>query len=838
MPSYEIQRLPGAPKEKGSVDVNTRIVDVLDKSRLHNSVIIKLNGDQIADDFDITYRLKKDDVLMIFDQPQGGIGSFLKTAIKLSAPWEALNPIRLTKKVLSAVQKLLVGDIKTPSIAAATGESSNNDLTGQSNTARLYKGRPNIYGQCRVFPDLIQESLFEYIDNKKYVTEWMEVGYGRYTTSSVRYSESSLGSMVGASYHIYQPGEVIGTINEGYAFDDVDGQELPGLNEATGAVLNEAETTDVVEAFYAGGQISVRIIKDGDFDYFHDRTKPLSVTFIVNVTYDTASGSVTKDISVVGDILSSSITDDGAIIDPEEYYTFIFGNMSGSDIATTPIDATINTVKLKITEYEAGIIGPFFAAVDSEYLWFHLAGNQAANRSGPVTISYWAVDDDNNIIPGTDQTMNVDVRNNRGEQDYVYFTFKVKPDAGKRRYAFQLKRNDNSANDSTLYIQATHAINIRDDVVYPNDTMVRVTVMETENASSVRERKYNLLATRHTISYNTTTQEIDYTLRASRSFADAVLHEWVMVAKQDPNQLDLPALYDIAASLSDPLLGYFDYTFSDAGQALGERIQIICNAARVDINWIGDTLTFWRDEKESYPVAVFGRSNMFWDEFKMGYSMSMPNGYDGIALDYTDPRTNNKGYVYLSVDTTGISEVTTATPNAMTITLSGCRNSTQAENRAWLEARRLLYSRSSMTVKVFETTQVVRGSVVQCPDMYDNEQQTGYLTGRDGDIFSTSERIEFPGDMWVVVTDSDGGYRGRYRAHPVQNTPKAFQADAEAFDINIYDGKRVQTPSRYFISSADELNATLWRVEAAKPNGDDTQTLSLSEYSEDIYSGD
>ncbi|STW38554.1 Uncharacterised protein [Klebsiella pneumoniae] len=56
----------------------------------------------------------------------------------------------------------------------ATGESPNNDLTGQTNRARLYKGRPNIYGQCRVFPDLIQEALFEFVDNNKQLTEWFE----------------------------------------------------------------------------------------------------------------------------------------------------------------------------------------------------------------------------------------------------------------------------------------------------------------------------------------------------------------------------------------------------------------------------------------------------------------------------------------------------------------------------------------------------------------------------------------------------------------------------------------------------------------------------------------
>ncbi|STT63225.1 Uncharacterised protein [Klebsiella pneumoniae] len=121
--------------------------------------------------------------------------------------------------------------------------------------------------------------------------------------------------------------------------------------------------------------------------------------------------------------------------------------------------------------------------------------------------------------------------------------------------------------------------------------------------------------------------------------------------------------------------------------------------------------------------------------------------------------------------------------------------------------------------------------------MYDNAQQTGYITGRSGDVFSTSERIDFSlGDMWVVMTDSLGNYRGRWRAYPVSGKAQAFQAAADTFDLNIYDRNTVQNPSRYFIATDSELNSTIWRVDSAKPNGDDTQTLSLTEYSDSIYS--
>ena len=825
MARFEIQRLPGAPVTRGILKDGTRLIDWLNEIDVHSSCVIRINGVQLDDNFDLSVKPSTFDVIQVFDQPQGGVGKVFQTVLK---------PVT---KVLTTVMSLLGMGSKSANLSISTGESSNNDLTQQTNRARLYKMRPNIYGQVRAYPDLIQESLFEYIDNKKYVTEFMEIGYGYYDISSIRYSESSLLALDGASYQIYNPGDVIGQITEGYSFDDVDGQELYGPNSATGAVQEQATSTNIVEAEFSGGQVYLRVYKETPFDYFNDQAKPIPVSILANVTYNTADGSVTKDVTIAGNIFKSVVVADETSGSTLEYYDFYFNNLSGSDYNSLPSDTVINKTSITVTQYEGVTEGPFFGAVESSQLWVHLYGTLPGGGSANATIKYWKVDDDNNEISGTGGEVVATLTNRSGDSDYIYLTTKITPSAGTGRYAFTVVRNDNDSSSSEIYISAAHAINIRENVVYANDTLVKVTVRQTETQTSTQDRKYNCLAERKVIGYNRTTGEIDYTLSASRSFADAILHEWVMIAQQPVSRLDLAGLYAIADSLPDVQLGYFDYTFSDATQSLGDRLQIICNVANVSLNWIGGVLTFWINAAVDYPDAVFGRSRMFWDNYKLSYSMSLQGGYDGVALTYTDPDSNKSAYIYLDVSDGGIKEVTDSTLNPTSITLNGCRNVTQATQRAYLEARKLIYSRLTMTVTVLESTQVVRGSVVQCPDLYDTTQQTGYLKGRDGNNFYTSEPIDFSaGTLYVVMTDADGNYRGRWQVAAVDGNRYAFSANADQFSFNVYDGKDIQSPSRYFIASDSDLNSTLWRVDSSKPNGDETQTLTLVEYSPSLYS--
>lgn len=825
MPLIEVQRVPGIPKERHNLAAGSMFYPWLKMANLHCDVEILRNGVKLKPDDELNFPLNQGDIISVFDQPKSGaLGTILN-------PLEHFNPIKFTQKILSSL-------IKQPSANAATNNSKtspNNSLKGQTNIARNGEAKPDNYGQVRAFPDLIQESLFEYTNNIKKVTEWMNFGLGKYDVTSVRYSESNLGALAGASYQIFQPGQNIPVINEGFAFDDIDGQELPGPNESEDFPAETATTTtDMVSGEFVAGQAKVKIKQNSDFDYFYDLPKPHSVSFVVNVTYNTVSDPVTRDITVFADLTDATTTDDGAPVDPQHFYEFTFSNLGGNDIGQIPGDAVINTTIFTLNDNEPLVIGPSFSPVAGEQLWIHLQAQLGHGDYARTTVTWWKVDDDNNQIPGTSELLNIGLNNDDENSDTKYGTFKITPTAGYGRYALQFVRTNNSNDHSVLKVEAVHIVRTRNNVTYPNDTLVAVTVTATERATSSRDRKYNALITRHVISYDLATQTVDYTERPSRSFADAVLHTWLKMGGQAESSIDIYELYSIAASLPDPQLGYFDYTFDDEDISLGARVQTICDAGTVTAFWDDGVLSFTRDERKPNAVTVFNRANTKAEDYSLSYDMTLPGGFDGVQVTYKNPTTNKQAFIRYRITGSTIEEGEPV--KAKKLDMLYVRNSYQARDRALKEVRRLLYSRQTMSIRALSDGEWVNvGQMVQVPDIYDANQQDGYIVARNGDDFDTSERIEWQGDMFVIVTDANGTPTARIQAFPRSDTIFGFSAAVPAITLNIFDGYNVQSPSRYVIATQLEMDATKWTITEKKPNGDGTTSLTMSEYNDEMY---
>ncbi|HEJ7999700.1 TPA: MoaD/ThiS family protein, partial [Serratia liquefaciens] len=593
-------------------------------------------------------------------------------------------------------------------------------------------------------------------------------------------------------------------------------------------------TTDMVSGEFVAGQAQVKIKQNSDFDYFYDLPKPHSVSFVVNVTYNTVSGPVTRDITVFADLTNATTTDDGAPVDPQYFYEFTFANLSGNDIGQIPGDAVINTTIFTLNDNEPLVIGPSFSPVAGEQLWIHLQAQLGHGDYARTTVTWWKVDDDNNQIPGTTESTNIGLNNDDENSDTKYGTFKVTPAAGYGRYALQFVRTNNSNDHSVLKAEAVHIVRTRSNVTYPNDTLVTVTVTATERATSSRDRKYNALITRHVISYDLATQTVDYTERPSRSFADAVLHTWLKMGGQVESSIDIYELYSIAASLPDSRLGYFDYTFDDEDISLGTRVQTICDAATVTAFWDDGVLSFTRDERKPNAVTVFNRANTKAEDYSLSYDMTLPGGFDGVQVTYKNPTTNKQAFIRYRITGSTIEEGEPV--KAKKLDMLYVRNSYQARDRALKEVRRLLYSRQTMSIRALSDGEWVNvGQMIQVADTYDINQQAGYIRSRQGNDFVTSERIEWQGDMFVIVTDANGTPTARIQAFPRSDTIFGFTATVPEITLNIFDGYNVQSPSRYVIATQVEMDATKWNITEKKPNGDGTTSLTMSEYNDEMY---
>ncbi|MEX9295305.1 host specificity factor TipJ family phage tail protein [Providencia alcalifaciens] len=815
MPIVEIQRIAGTPKERVDLKVGSFFYsDFLVHQQLHSDAMIIINGRELQDDDELDFEITPTHFIQVFDQPKSIIG-------------DILNPVfNLVTKVFSFLAP------KTPSFSAAESnvkDSPNNRLTGQTNVARAYQARPEIHGQVRAFPDLIQQSMFEYNNNLKTVTEWLNIGIGEYKTESIRFAESDFTAMAGASYKIYKPKEVIPLINEGFEFPDIDGQELPGPNESKDIPQQTATANEVVSGEIKGGEAAIKIVKQDEFEYFYELTKPRSISMTVNVSYDTPQGAVTKDVKIDAQLVDAKESDDGALIGKIYYYEFFFTNLTGTDLAQLPPNAVVNTTKFILYDNQFLTVGPFFSPVDGNQLWVHTQGQLDGGSTANARIDYWKVDVNNEEVVGTRKSKNISIHANNGARNY-YRTDKIDLVDGYSRYAVQLTRVNNSSDRSIMKVENAHIVRVRENVVFENDTIVNVSVRATEAPTGARERKYNLLATRMVISYDRASKQVDYTLRPSRSFADAVLHTWLITAGEIERNIDIDGLYRIYDSLPDERLGYFDYTFDDEDISLGQRIETICNSARVTAYFDNAVLTFSREQSSEFPMTTFNRSNITGNDMKISYDMSMPSGYDGIELEYVEPVRNKKDYIRFRVDEHGITEGLSRTPNK--IVLQGCRNRYQAMDRALLEANRLIHQRTSISLTTLaDGGNVYPSDMVLIADTYDSNQQAGYITERNGEVFTTSEKIKFDEEMWVYLTDSMGYTTQKFKAEPRADTEFGFIASVpEDIELNLYDGYQKQSPSRYVIAASVELENIKWAITDKRPLGGERYTITATEY--------
>jgi hypothetical protein len=777
---------------------------------------------------------------------------------RLDAPPSVLDQVAVMRRPAGVETWLLVASLilSVYSIANAPrvgdqpvpNDSPNGRLTGQTNIARAYQAVPDVYGLRRVWPDLIQPSVVEYRDHLKYVTEWLCISRGRGDITDVQFAETPLADIDGASYQVFQP-EVVGPVSPGVP------QNYPENQITT--------LTDVLEAFEAR-DVNGQEISAVTFPLGLERTADLTLdgtsTFLLTMP-DEGAFATLKALAPSGTarVVFHYVVDTSPL--QLAYFdavcTVAAFTVTGSDVefeftapsALVGVSPQVVSATIYAAATSAATIGPFTLPLAGERIRWNTVFLRGLDGTVEINAEWWEIDSNGDEISGT-----------REDQDFEYtaatfderaFTNEVTPAAGLGRYRIQFTRltADLANGADVAKLENLYAVRYYATKTLPGVTVIKCTTRATPAATGVRERRFNLRWNRHVRTLSTDPiEQADIT--PSRNFARAMAHLWC-VAGEDLGELDTTTLAAINTAIGEtsPLLR-FDGSIDDANMSLGERLQLMADTARCAVWRDGNQWTVTRDEERTgTPALQLDYRNLARaGESQIAYAAHLPASHDGIELEYTDEATQaSKAYVQLSISTGSVTAGASANPRK--IKLPGCATEDQADNRAQLEARRLLYQRINVTDTALSDGGLLGlGTLVRWVDPNDfagdDGLQAGEVLAIASTTITTSEPLDWKSETTgrMAFTGDDGAVLGP----PVIVTPGATprQAVLASVPSGLYvaDGATRQLGSRYAfgpgLTEAEIEAAGLYVVTKATPGADRTVSIALSNYDARMYAAD
>jgi hypothetical protein len=396
-------------------------------------------------------------------------------------------------------------------------ESPNNKLTGQTNIARTYQGIPDVYGYRRVWPDLIQPSLVEYIDNVKYVTEWLCVSRGKGTVEAMQYADTPISDINGASFEVFEPASgpspypelnqtTLTNVLEGFLVPGVNGQEIKSASGVIPEISFRAAVYQKISTYV----FSLKFVESSAFDVLK------SIAGTGTALVETYGGPIDEDPdgglpSYYETVTVNSFSSTGGFVT----FTFTSTNDYWLDGTATGPYWRIQP----LSGSPVSTVGPFTLPVVCDAIRWNIAFLRGLKSPVEIRAQFWKIDGAGAEIAGTRQIVNRTGAAAYSDDtfDQRYYTTTIYPTAGPGRYKIQFDRlnAENSTGSDIAKLEAVYAITRYATKTLPGVTVVKVITKATAQATGFNERKINCRWTRHVRQIDSTT------LSASRNFARA-----------------------------------------------------------------------------------------------------------------------------------------------------------------------------------------------------------------------------------------------------------------------------------------------------------------------------
>lgn len=724
-----------------------------------------------------------------------------------------------------------------PTTSTGAKESPNNSFFGQENTIRLYDLIPNAYGEQVSYPDLAvrEGGAWEYVNNQKIVKEVFIIGTGEYEKEEPKYELTPLTSIQGSTYQYYEPFQTIPVVQGQFNAEAIDGQVLLGPNneEVTPGIVEEQDppqggpvyipSTNLLSVDLFGTQNVI------DLKAKYDSGEPLFIEFDYDVYIDTGAVCEKQRKTAKGLVLQFSK------LLPVGYNLRVDFTDGVVNTCTDPIEGSFGPY-FKLTELEgAAVTVTVPVASDEMQFSFDFRNGLRGSARIAVFVAYAP------LTGGIDRFF-YEYSGNTSNQKFFTEKESVNSLPGIPQRVTLVRLNDDKDNNTDRVQVSQVATNAyRYNVNYGNNTILTTERKANEQALKVQKSKINAKVTRKTVSYDLNTGQVITNLNASRSFADAILHEYTQVQGLPASDLPLDELYTIKDSI--PVgLGNFDYTFSDKESSIKSRIDTIANVARCIMPYTGQGYKIFRDGQR-YPVAQFDSRNIdLGSPEEVSYRGVSPTSNDGVKLEWRNPDGNKLEDVYYVIQSGAsvkcVSQggglyIPAKPTRPYEIKLKGCMTLEQAEDRADVECRKLIFIQKTLSiVTLVDGENVERGQVVKHVDYWTDDIASGEIKSINGNVYESHNELKVPiGSYYITYTDEYGSVSIPSPVTVIDDT--TFSASMP--DAYLADGYLVQCGTRFMISTIEEHETSLYVVNDKKSDSSGRVQLELVQYDERVY---
>ncbi len=587
--------------------------------------------------------------------------------------------------------------------------SPNNQLSERSNEARTNARIPDIYGTVRSTPDLIASPYRIYENHQEIEISYMCIGRGHYDVTDIKDGDTLASSINGTSIEIYapntSPNSGTAQITIGEAIDDPL-VTTTRINEVNGQVLYapNQNTLSISARAYDNTQ-SYPSYPETSFEYFLEHASPnvwggsfeVGQTIIVeNAVYDYGGG--TLDLS--GTYLIKDVTEYAIVLDNPQ-----LTNPNWEDIETeyAPEHRTeYLTIDVKLDlEREVGAF--ILDSTDIYRVYINVIANNGLYKES--NSGQMRVDVNIQILlqpingaganDGSLETYNDTIQGSNTLKSTRAKTIKINP-ATNKRYKITIKRTsdtDNAFNGNVVdevKLQDIYIVKSVSNSHFGNVTTVYSKVLATDRATSVKNRKLNMLVTRK-IPQRTTGTSFSGTLYAT-SRADEIICAIALdpyIGGLTVSSLDVDNIYDTVQDVED----YFDtekatefnYTFDDDNLSFEEMITTIAKAIHCTPYRQNSKIKLSFEQETELPILLFNHRNKIPKTEQRSIKFGTQSDFDGVELTYTDPADDAQVEFYIPYDKSA--------KNPKKVTATGIRNKIQAYFLAWREYNKILHER-------------------------------------------------------------------------------------------------------------------------------------------------